>query len=356
MKDIEKYLVILIFLAVITAIPILSLSSEILEVSEVEFRSLAAEPEYTDDDFWDGSYFRAWETYFLDHIYDRSGWLKASSAFQLHVLDRDVINSVTVTDDVLLNYNIPNEAPYNFTKLADNMAERFAAANELVKSYGGTFLYVGVPEQYSMFRDSYPWYLENNGRLLSTIEDEFTRALEEKGVPFLNMRDKFVETESYEGFYSLTDHHYNLRGAIFTCRTIGERLAEMGRDISFALPEDYELQALPNPFKGSRNRRLSHTSSLKDDFLFYETTVPFKRWDVGDEKPPVVIESPSDDEAPVSYVNYMGGDMAETRILTDRPELYNVLIWGDSFTNALETVFYTGFNEKIGRASCRERV
>ena len=38
-------------------------------------------------------------------------------------------------------------------------------------------------------------------------------------------------------------------------------------------------------------------------------------------------------------------DKAETILRTDRPELPNLLIFGDSFTNPLETLFYTGFNE-----------
>ena len=38
-------------------------------------------------------------------------------------------------------------------------------------------------------------------------------------------------------------------------------------------------------------------------------------------------------------------DKAETILRTGRPELPNLLIFGDSFTNPLETLFYTGFNE-----------
>ena len=41
----------------------------------------------------------------------------------------------------------------------------------------------------------------------------------------------------------------------------------------------------------------------------------------------------------------MGGDFAETVLATDRPELPDVLIFGDSFTNALETLLYTSFDE-----------
>ena len=53
-----------------------------------------------------------------------------------------------------------------------------------------------------------------------------------------------------------------------------------------------------------------------------------------------------DSEATFAQYNaYMGGDKAETVIQTNRPELPDCLIFGDSFTNALETFLYTSFDE-----------
>lgn len=41
----------------------------------------------------------------------------------------------------------------------------------------------------------------------------------------------------------------------------------------------------------------------------------------------------------------MGGDIAETCIRTDRPSLPTALIFGDSFTNAVESLAYYSFDE-----------
>ena len=41
----------------------------------------------------------------------------------------------------------------------------------------------------------------------------------------------------------------------------------------------------------------------------------------------------------------MGGDVAETIIRTERPELPTALIFGESYTNAVETVLWTAFDE-----------
>ena len=51
------------------------------------------------------------------------------------------------------------------------------------------------------------------------------------------------------------------------------------------------------------------------------------------------------EDLPTTYNLYMGGDFGETILETNRPELPDVLIFGDSFTNPLETLFYTGFDE-----------
>ena len=41
----------------------------------------------------------------------------------------------------------------------------------------------------------------------------------------------------------------------------------------------------------------------------------------------------------------MGGDFGETILETNRPNLPDALIFGDSFTNALETLLYASFDE-----------
>ena len=48
---------------------------------------------------------------------------------------------------------------------------------------------------------------------------------------------------------------------------------------------------------------------------------------------------------PTTYNLYMGGDFAETVLETNRPHLPDALIFGDSFSNALETLLYTAFDE-----------
>ena len=47
----------------------------------------------------------------------------------------------------------------------------------------------------------------------------------------------------------------------------------------------------------------------------------------------------------LSLIHILGGDIGETIINTHRPEFPNILIYGDSFTNPIETLLWTQANE-----------
>ena len=65
---------------------------------------------------------------------------------------------------------------------------------------------------------------------------------------------------------------------------------------------------------------------------------------ISESEKPLFI-TPELDYMPTTYNLYMGGDFAETILDTNRPALPDVLIFGDSFSNALETLLYTAFDE-----------
>ena len=58
-----------------------------------------------------------------------------------------------------------------------------------------------------------------------------------------------------------------------------------------------------------------------------------------------VYDLPATEDEALTYGLYMGGDIAETCIRTDRPSLPTALIFGDSFTNPVECLAYYSFNE-----------
>jgi hypothetical protein len=148
-------------------------------------------------------------------------------------------------------------------------------------------------------------------------------------------------------YYSAVDHHYNYYGAYDAYRTILDTLASSGWDLPVLTEEDLDFVELPNPYIGTRNRKLYNLwpNSEKAVIGVQKTAVAFTRRDNGtlSEKP--LFVTPASDDLPTTYNLYMGGDFGEIILETDRSELPDILIFGDSFTNALETLLYASFDE-----------
>ena len=73
--------------------------------------------------------------------------------------------------------------------------------------------------------------------------------------------------------------------------------------------------------------------------------VAYERFDNGKPSSTPLYITYEDPNHLTTYNLYMGGDFGETVLKTNRPELPNALIFGDSFTNAMEPLLYTAFNE-----------
>ncbi len=72
--------------------------------------------------------------------------------------------------------------------------------------------------------------------------------------------------------------------------------------------------------------------------------LPYLRSITGEPVDGEVYALPDNDWQEVLYTAYMGGDLSESRIDTGREELPDILIYGDSFTNALECVLWYSFD------------
>ena len=242
---------------------------------------------------------------------------------------------------------------YTVTEPEDNraaavqMAEDLLVLQQTVEGYGGTFLFTGLPEQSSILGDRYPENAVDNQNNYVNRNREFFRAAAEIGLHTLDMTPRFLESKDPTRLYCTGDHHYRLQGAYLTYTAICEALAEQGIEVPVLQETEFVWKALPNPYLGSLNRKLMGMWESTEPLWIYEPAEPiaFQRWDNGEPVEPTVFDLPDHDAAWVQYTVYMGGDKAETVIRTNRPELPDCLIFGDSFTNALETFLYTGFDE-----------
>ena len=332
----------LVFCAlVLAAVPVLTAFSDGGDYSIYENRTLAGRPTFSFSALFSGAYFEGWENYLRDRVWQRDSLLTLDAMLQ-KAAGRPFVNDVLSSSEALLPYV---EGIDQDTAAADaaRMAEDLAAIARQVESYGGVFLYVGVPNQYSVYRAGYPAYMKYIAQGLDTARTAFFAALDQAGVPYLDMSSVFTHAGDY---YFKTDHHMTLPGGVETCREIFDTLRGMGVEIPDHL-SGLSYRTLQNPFYGSRSRKLYGLSPFSEQLDVYSTApdVPFTRTDNGEPVEASLYTLPQTDEEPVSYGIFMGGDIAETVLETDRAGLSNALIFGDSYTNAIETVFYTGFDE-----------
>ena len=174
------------------------------------------------------------------------------------------------------------------------------------------------------------------------------KAFAQADIPYLSFYKRFRAEGCPEALYFASDHHYTVYGALAVCqkllRTVNDR---QGLSLHVPAEEDLAFTTLPNPFLGSRNRKLFCLRPMGDALTIaqYRQTVPFRRWDNGTEVAAELFLLPETAEETVSYTVFMGGDKGETVVDTDRPDLPSVLIIGESYTNAMETLLYASFDE-----------
>lgn len=336
----------LCFLAFLFGTMAATVLSEKEEESFFENRRLAGMPEYTAEADGDGSYVRAMEEYVTDHAALREPMLEAKTRLDL-ALGRPMVNDIVLSDGWFLPYlgyrQVDEE---EIAADAEIMAGNLARIRDAAAEYGGHYCLVAVPNQYIYGAEAYPGYMDRQfaGERLGT--ELLEAGLEARGVDFLDVGAAVEALGHPEGYMSKVDHHYTMEGAFLTYQLLMEKLRSMtGEELPILREEDVVLETLPDPYLGSRARKLLGVASSdeKVQILRSREEVPFQRWDNGAESPPEVYVMPQEDEY-LTYSVYMGGDVAQTTIATHREELPSVLIYGDSFTNALECVLYLSFD------------
>jgi len=349
MKKTAQLVVTGLFLLILFGVSTMTLLGARSEgASFYEQRNLAAFPSVSKEGLWTGAYFTQTETALMEHIYQRERLLKLNTLIQLQ-LARPVVNNMVVNSDKLLSYYTHLYWDTTYLKAdAATMADQLAALNRAVEDYGGYFCYLGFPQQTTYFADHYPDYMESRLWHTTEIRKNFSEAMEDRNLPFINLYQIYGEQGMPESYYPETDHHCTMEGAFAAYEVLMDRICrETGRDLPVLTRADLDFVTLPNPFLGSSARKLYGLWKTEDQVSLAElkSPIPFRRWDNGTETEATVFKHPVTNDEQLTYEVYMGGDKGETILRTDRPELPNVLIFGDSFTNIMEPLLWTSFNE-----------
>lgn len=337
-------------LAVLIAVPAgVALWSHKETAAYYENRSLAERPALTLSSLWDGSFGTAFESWYSDHAPGRTTLLKLDTLVQMDILRRPVVNDIVLeAGDVLLplmDYSEWSRTAYEET--IPPIADNYEKLKNHIEASGGSFYFVGFPEQRIYFEDRFPSYLNSHENEAAAADETFAQALTDRGVRFLDMGAVYDRLGHPASFYSAVDHHYNYYGAYAAYRAIMDTLAADGWDLPVLTEEDIDFVELPNPYIGTRNRKLYNLwpNSEKAVIGVQREPVAFTRTDNGQPSDKPLFVTPAADDLPTTYNLYMGGDFGETVLETGRPDLPDVLIFGDSFTNALETLLYASFDE-----------
>lgn len=324
MKRICEWAMALLFSGVLLVLMAATILLPKNRYSYYENRNLSAFPEITAESVLSGQVFDDLETLFCDYAAWRTPALKAVTWADLNVFRRPVVNETVVTDDVLLpQLYDPAMSDDDIRAQAKLVAEDNAALQKQVESYGGHYCYVAVPCQYVYYEDSYPAYLTNRSHYTDLELSALTEEMNAQGVCFLDMGPVFDSLGHPPEFSSRVDNHYGLLGAYETYRAAVQKInGDYGLALSF--PEegtDVTFSALPNPYMGSRTRKLLGLRGDDEKLLTaaFREDIPFTRLDNWQEVASAVYDLPATEDEALTYGLYMGGDIAETCIRTDRP-------------------------------------
>lgn len=342
---------IIFFLLILIFVPVMTFAQKGEEFSVFENRALEEIPQFDREQFLSGGYFSRWDTYLSDHLYLRDEMLTLYTKVNMNLLGKTMVNDVIVQDDLLLPYNRRYSISYEtYRANIENTAQVIGRVSDYVSEMGGAFLFVGIPEQGSIFRNQHPAGSYNLDAYLTYIERTMFDFLDEYQVPYLNMTAEFQKEDDYGRYYSTIDHHYNYFGALKTYHSIMEYLnSEAGMDLKTYGENDLIIEPYDGVFHGSRSIKL-YNQYKSDEKLYVGhpvVNVPFTRVDNDKTEYDTLFHKPFYTGDYVFYTLYMGGDVGKTVISTDRPELPTVLMWGDSFTNALETLMYLSFDKAV---------
>lgn len=339
-KSLRKIISITIFLIFIFGFLFSNLYIKPEDYLFFENRKVTPIEEFSLDNIKNSSYFSSLSKNLSDTFIFRENILKLGTYINLKILNRPVVNNLFIDDHLILHIWKDNNKKYP-KKDIEKMTSGYKNLSDKLKKNDIKFIFVGIPEHSSIYSDQYPNVFYNKGDEWLQIENDFFNLLDNNNVSNIKMRDYL--SSSPDKYYNSTDHHFNFYGAIKTYEAI---IKEINTDKKFNLSSDnIDLIKLDGAFKGSYSRKLFNLDDFEDEAIIYDVDFDFTRRDDGEIVDSKLFDLEKNLSYDYYYYNiYMGGDVRFTHINTDREELPNILVYGDSFTNPVETLLARNAN------------
>jgi hypothetical protein len=326
--------IVLIFTVIIVML-IMIIGSAVLpdrDKSDNENRFLTQAPTLSLEGILSGEYQTQLEDYLSDQIIGRDKWVKIRSSVLKSVGYND-INGVYVLDDGRL-IERKTQADFNAQRFKKNLDQIVEMEGEV--SEAGTEIRVMlVPTAAYSYR---------NEANLSTNYDEgeaLTLARDTLGEMYVELDDALVpDDEHKDGFYYMTDHHWNYDGAL--------KCASIYRDSLGLDPKEYTPKELTDEFKGTLYSKVLLSELIRDSICVPEESL--------DTDVTVKIDTDTYDsiyftdrlENKDKYEVFFGGNYGRVDIKNNGDEAARkprLLIVKDSYANSFVPFILDDFSE-----------
>jgi hypothetical protein len=337
----EQILIVSIFFGVIAVLSIGGHVRPDRATSSLEQRTLAQRPAVRWADVVSGAFGTGLESYLSDQFPGRDRWVRYYTLLNLRLLGKVAMNGVVVGKGGVLLEDLSSHKELTDAQIGTELDATMAQFDELdgiVRSYGGKLLVVGHPTKNSFLRADYSAGFGFPADFDRVTARYFT-ALARHGIASVNMAPIFDRDRNQKLYYA-TDHHWTLAGAYlaYAATMHGLGMTPLAQD-------QLDEVTLPNAFVGSLDRKLAMAfpENEKVTIATPKVPIPYTRYQDGVVSPDFFRAHPAG--ASIAYGIFDQGDNAETVVDTNRPKLPSLLLVGDSFTNAMETLIWTGFDE-----------
>lgn len=314
--------------------------------SLVENRKLTQYQVPTWDAILDGSWFSYFETYCKDQFFARDISIQSYYRFldSLNVKERN--DRVLGNDSFIMSVKPFCEASDAF-ETAKTFGEPQVAAMrsiaQVADTYGGTVIYLNIPSKINMFPEKLPKLYNSQEELYYVQNNSILKKAKTAGITVVETYN-LLQSHKEEYIYFATDHHWTMRGAYYAYQALLECINKMETEQQLEFPSIDRLNTVINSDRmvGSDLRAWGDSGLIRGDYMEYllPYDMPeYTRYNNGKISKKVLC-----DISGSSYSSFMGGNIGNTVIETNRDELPSILYVGFSFTNPLEVMSVYNFD------------
>lgn len=307
---------------------------------QAENRYANSFPKINKKEILNGDYFPKFEKFYNDAVFQRTGLLKVKNVVDMKIMRKPVISDVIFSKDRTKLFRFrKTEDDVDIVKMNKSL-NRWESIKKVLDKKKIPIVVLPIPDQSHMFPEEYPSYAFNHEERYKLMKKEFLNRLDKIGIDYLDMEEVFkLDPDKY---YYKGDHHPNFNATLAVYDKLLPYMKSKGIEVNDVRNES-KVKEGSKRFIGSHSRKifgLLH-EDIRMKYLEPLNRIEYTRFDNGKKSVKKIFEDSN------YYNSYMGGDIPETVINTARKDKPNIMVLGDSTTNALESVLWMNSNKFV---------